>query len=69
MAFSLRIGEVSEPVQTEYGYHLIKVNDKKEGTNIKFADVRKEVRLEAIDEETIKLLSQLRKDAQIAFNR
>lgn len=68
-AFSLRIGEVSEPVQTEYGYHLIKVTDKKEGANVKFADVRKEVRLEAIDEETIKLLSQLRKDAQIAFNR
>jgi len=67
-AFSLRIGEVSEPVQTEYGYHLIKVTDKKEGANVRFSDVRKEVRLETTDEETIKLLNQLRKEAQITFN-
>ena len=68
-AFSMRIGEISEPVQTEYGYHLIKVTDKKEGANIKFADVKKEVRLGALDEETVKLLNQLRKDAQITFNQ
>ncbi|MBI5308973.1 MAG: peptidylprolyl isomerase [Planctomycetes bacterium] len=68
-AFSMRIGEVREPVQTEYGYHLIKVTDKKEGANIKFADVKKEVRLEALDEETVTLLNQLRKDAQITFNQ
>src|SRR3972149_10557306 len=39
-AFSLRRGQVSEPVQTEYGYHLIKVTEKKEGANVKFVDVK-----------------------------
>jgi len=29
-AFSLRIGEVSEPVKTQFGYHLILVTDKKD---------------------------------------
>lgn len=68
-AFSMHIGEISEPVQTEYGYHLIKVTDKREGANIRFDNVKKEVRLEALDEETVKLLTQLRKDAQITFNQ
>ena len=68
-AFSLQIGEVSEPVKTEYGYHLIKVTDKKEGSNIKFADVKRNVRLEAIDAEILKLLERLRKEAQIVINQ
>lgn len=28
-AFNMEIGEISEPVQSEYGYHVIKVTDKK----------------------------------------
>ena len=64
-AFSLRRGQVSEPVQTEYGYHLIKVTEKKEGANVKFVDVKQKVRLAVLDEETVKLLSQLHKAAQI----
>jgi len=30
-AFALEIGEVSEPVLTEFGYHLIRVDDKRDG--------------------------------------
>src|SRR3990167_217922 len=67
-AFSLRRGQVSEPVQTEYGYHLIKVTEKKEGANVKFVDVKQKVRLAVLDEETVKLLSQLHKAAQIVIN-
>ncbi len=28
-AFNMEVGEISEPVQSEYGYHIIKVTDKK----------------------------------------
>lgn len=28
-AFSMQVGEVSEPIHTQFGWHLIKVDDKK----------------------------------------
>ncbi|MDE2217462.1 MAG: peptidylprolyl isomerase [Planctomycetota bacterium] len=68
-AFSLGVDQASEPVQTEYGYHLIKVTDKKEGSNVQFEDVRKKVRLEALDAEILKLLDRLREEAQIVVSR
>lgn len=29
-AFSMEIGEVSEPIQTQFGWHLIELTDKKD---------------------------------------
>lgn len=68
-AFSLQVGQVSEPVQTEYGYHLIKVTGKNPGFQVRFTDVREKVRLEALDEEILKLLDRLRKEAQIVIKQ
>tara|TARA_R110002167_G_scaffold52042_2_gene150539 strand:- start:8230 stop:10101 length:1872 start_codon:yes stop_codon:yes gene_type:complete len=38
--FSMRSGDVSEPVETEFGYHLIKLNSIDKGTPPSFDDVR-----------------------------
>lgn len=42
-AFSQKVGEVGEPVKTQYGYHLIKVIERKDGGQKKFDEVKNEV--------------------------
>lgn len=42
-AFVLEVGKVSEPVQTQFGYHLIKVTQKEEAKELTLNEVREEV--------------------------
>ncbi len=44
-AFSLEKGAVSEPVRTQFGFHLIKVEDKKAAGYEEFKDVADDIRL------------------------
>jgi len=40
VAFNLEVGEVSEPVKTQFGYHLIKTTEKNEGSESSFEEVK-----------------------------
>lgn len=41
--FTLAPGEVSEPVRTEFGYHLIRLSDMRAGKGLTFEDVREDL--------------------------
>jgi len=42
-AFALKPGEISPLVKTQFGYHIIKLVDKKEGTTKPLAEVRQQI--------------------------
>lgn len=43
-AFSMEVGDISEPIQTVWGYHIIQVTDSKpEGSMLSLEDVKEEI--------------------------
>jgi foldase protein PrsA len=69
VAFDLDINKVSDPVKTEYGYHIIKVTGKKEAKKANLEDskeVIKETLLsERLQEEYPVWLAEVKKDHEI----
>ena len=49
-AFGLEIGVVSEPVQTQFGYHLIKIEDKIESSVKPFSEVKDMIKERVLQE-------------------
>lgn len=64
-AFSLKPGELSTVVESEYGLHLILVVERKPGTPSTFENCLDDVRDQFTDEFRIELVAKLRKQAQI----
>jgi peptidyl-prolyl cis-trans isomerase C len=64
-AFALKPFEMSDPVQTQFGYHLILCTDRKPGQSAKFEDVKEEVREVYCNRLREYLVSELKKTARI----
>ncbi|MGA1842822.1 MAG: peptidyl-prolyl cis-trans isomerase [bacterium] len=73
VAFSLKIGEISELVETPFGYQIITVTDRKPDRTIPFEEVQDKIRQELINERRKILfddyLKSLRKEAKIEINK
>lgn len=68
-AFALEVGKVSDIVETEYGYHLIKVTDKKAGQEIAFETVADDVAALYAADLRSAVINAMRKKSEIKVNR
>jgi parvulin-like peptidyl-prolyl isomerase len=68
VAFALKVDEVSDVVETDYGMHLIKVTDRKPGQPSEYNKIKDEVRELCIEEMRMTMLAQQRKAAHIEIN-
>lgn len=64
-AFALDIGEISAPVQTQFGWHVIKVEDKRPATPPPFEQIAPQLQQQMLVEAFQQAVSDLRDDADI----
>jgi parvulin-like peptidyl-prolyl isomerase len=59
LAFSLKRGQYSKPFKTQYGFHIIKVNEKISGGIPLFEEVKEEIENNLIGKKRQQILSEL----------
>ena len=68
-AFSMKTNEVSDRVETRFGYHLIKVYDKKPAQTLAYADVKDKIaqrlKQEKVEKDATQYVELLKKDAKV----
>jgi len=68
VAFALDKGKISEPVKTQFGWHVIKVEDKRTKPKPSFEDVKPQVEQFVARKAQAEFVTKLRADAKIEKN-
>ncbi|MDU5466305.1 MAG: peptidylprolyl isomerase [Peptoniphilus harei] len=70
--FNGEVGTVTEPVKTQFGYHIIKINEKNEGRDLEFDEVKDkiaaQVRRQKEQELYNKKITELKDKYQVTMN-
>lgn len=66
-AFALKVGEVSEPVKTQFGWHLIKVEDRRDSAMPPFNQLKSRIIEHLARQKTREVTAGLRKSANIEY--
>ncbi len=67
MAFILKVGEISKPVKTQYGWHIIKVEDARTAQFLPFENVKENIRQRLQQQAIQEYLTNLTKNADVDF--
>lgn len=65
MAFILKVGEISKPVKTQYGWHIIKVEDVRPAQFLSFEEVKDSIKQKLQQDAIQDYLLSLTKDLKI----
>ncbi len=67
-AFSLKVGEVSEPVKTQFGWHIIKLEDKRPAKAPTFEEAKPTISAKLNKEAIEKYITDLNAKAEVKLN-
>jgi peptidyl-prolyl cis-trans isomerase C len=66
-AFRLQTGEVGEPFETQFGWHIVKLDERRQRTAPAFEAVKDRVRASMIHQKAQQIAGELRGKAQIEY--
>jgi len=61
----LNIGDVSEPVQTKFGWHIIKLNNTRQAEVMPFEDVKDGIRNQLVQDVISRVNAEISKDSKV----